>query len=424
MTLTSCQQKALDNFKKFLITPHTREFLLTGMGGSGKSFLIPEFLKAAVKMTEVNQVLTGTTTPIVSSIHFASPTHKAASILTDYLSTVNSSYHVQTIHSLFRLKRVINEDTGKEEYFKPKNINLPFDAYSILFIEESSMVGEYLHKIILKYYPKTAKIVWLGDILQLPPVKESIPAVLVNTHGLYQSELVTPVRFDNPELIALNQELRTAVVEQRLPKFKRSKYVYSLDKNQFIQSILQNDFYNENIKVLAWTNKKVGYYNKLIKEHIFQGKPSINSFHIDERIVAKKTIINPKYSTRIHSQAEMVIKDIQTTTLPIENELLEFSVLSTTRGQFTVPVNHSKALQAIQHLKKSGTWKKWYEYNDEFAQLFSPYSFTIHQSQGSTYSKIYVDLPDILKNRNKNEVYRLLYVACSRAKSELILLEE
>ena len=57
------------------------------------------------------------------------------------------------------------------------------------------------------------------------------------------------------------------------------------------------------------------------------------------------------------------------------------------------------------------------------------YGFAIssHKSQGSTYNTVFVDVNDMIYDKNgkpytnRDELLRRLYVACSRASHELIL---
>ena len=55
------------------------------------------------------------------------------------------------------------------------------------------------------------------------------------------------------------------------------------------------------------------------------------------------------------------------------------------------------------------------------------FAITSHRSQGSTYDNVFVDLYDMIYNKNNRiytntqELLRRLYVACSRAKKKLIL---
>ena len=66
-------------------------------------------------------------------------------------------------------------------------------------------------------------------------------------------------------------------------------------------------------------------------------------------------------------------------------------------------------------------WRDYWKFYESFHFLRHGYAITSHRSQGSTYEKVFVDANDILRNRNRGEAFRCLYVACTRARRELII---
>ena len=88
-------------------------------------------------------------------------------------------------------------------------------------------------------------------------------------------------------------------------------------------------------------------------------------------------------------------------------------------------------------------WKKYYDFKKNYllaSNIISKdnrilykrdidygFSITAHKSQGSTYDVVFVDINDMIFDKNKlmyndiNDMLRRLYVACSRARKELIL---
>jgi ATP-dependent exoDNAse (exonuclease V) alpha subunit len=57
----------------------------------------------------------------------------------------------------------------------------------------------------------------------------------------------------------------------------------------------------------------------------------------------------------------------------------------------------------------------------EWIDLRSAFSQTINKSQGSTYDKVYIDLSDVARCNSGNQIARMLYVAISRARSQVFL---
>ena len=68
-------------------------------------------------------------------------------------------------------------------------------------------------------------------------------------------------------------------------------------------------------------------------------------------------------------------------------------------------------------------WKEWQtKVIDSMAQLNYGYCITVHKSQGSTFSNVYIDIADIFENKNKDEILKCLYTAITRTSDSLELL--
>ena len=59
---------------------------------------------------------------------------------------------------------------------------------------------------------------------------------------------------------------------------------------------------------------------------------------------------------------------------------------------------------------------------DIFAQLNYGYCITVHKSQGSTFSNVFIDISDILDNKNTVETTKCLYTGITRSSNTLNLL--
>ena len=62
--------------------------------------------------------------------------------------------------------------------------------------------------------------------------------------------------------------------------------------------------------------------------------------------------------------------------------------------------------------------------NDTFCDLRPIHSSTVHKAQGSTYQTVYVDLTDIGRNTRKDVLLRLLYVALTRSRGDVVVTGE
>ena len=58
---------------------------------------------------------------------------------------------------------------------------------------------------------------------------------------------------------------------------------------------------------------------------------------------------------------------------------------------------------------------------NKFPDLRTRAAATVYKAQGSTHDSVFIDLDDIGKCRNDNLLARMLYVAISRARSQVLL---
>ena len=147
MKLTPQQQLAFDTICTAIQSK--QPVLLTGFAGTGKSTTIATVIKSlSHKM-----------------ITIATPTHKAAAVLSAMLETngiISPNVKVTTIHKALG-KRPQRQGGGNTTFSRPTK-----EIYGILIIDECSMIDAELFEDINEAAP-TASIVYVGDPAQLPP---------------------------------------------------------------------------------------------------------------------------------------------------------------------------------------------------------------------------------------------------------------
>ena len=116
--------------------------VITGGPGTGKSTITNAILTIVLKLTD--------------KICLAAPTGRAAKRMSEI-----THHKASTIHSLL-------EFDFKTMGFKRKREN-PLDA-DLIIVDEASMIDTYLMYSLLKAIPDHAKVVFVGDIHQLPSV--------------------------------------------------------------------------------------------------------------------------------------------------------------------------------------------------------------------------------------------------------------
>jgi superfamily I DNA/RNA helicase len=82
--------------------------------------------------------------------------------------------------------------------------------------------------------------------------------------------------------------------------------------------------------------------------------------------------------------------------------------------------------ETIRYIDKQIIAPLWKQYNNIFVKPFASIDYgnskTCHKSQGSTYYNVFVDMNDIVLNKDENDMKRCVYVACTRASNELHIL--
>jgi len=153
------QAEALKLMKKFINDKTAKEFCLRGAGGTGKTTIVKElFLKAAKNDKEKFYVKNSVCGVCVS--------HKAKLVLQEhipnsmtYASAVNLSIAFDEWGEMIFIP--------KDRTFKPAKLS----AYNTVIFDEASMIGEEIRAIIHQSCKPNAKIIYLGDSCQLPPIK-------------------------------------------------------------------------------------------------------------------------------------------------------------------------------------------------------------------------------------------------------------
>ena len=74
--------------------------------------------------------------------------------------------------------------------------------------------------------------------------------------------------------------------------------------------------------------------------------------------------------------------------------------------------------------EKKKLWEVFFKTREAFADVKYIYASTIHKLQGSTHEKVYIDLYSLsnMKSLDYDTIYRLMYVAISRASDDIVIL--
>ena len=384
-------------------------FVLKGFAGTGKSTLMKLLLSLEMHYNFV----------------FTAPTNKAAGELSRLIGRATS-----TIYSLLGIRMMPVED--KLELTYPESLPR-ISKGTIVVIDEAFMIGKKLLKFIKMLRKELdIRILFVGDPEQFNPIGESYsPVKKLDIHSNFKARLTQVMRFDN-QILALSERIREYAREKRYdesPIFSDNKdgegvFVYSnkgFEKR--LLSMSQEEF--ADTKVIAWRNKTVDKYNKLIRDNLGYNGDYVNGEMLllaepieeDERIVAHTD------EEGVASQVKQVEAKIDDLHIPVWSMLFKTpkyarTLLVPIPGDDTLPrILNEKAsnARAISHpYKRKLAWRDFFKLKKSFHPVRYNYALTGHRIQGTTLRGVFIDQDDMLANKNKREAYRGLYVAATR----------
>lgn len=405
-TLTTDQQNALASFYQFLLDPVETVFVLSGYSGCGKSTLVrhlldalPGFLKTA-KLIHPKQPM--------YEVALTATTNKAA----ENLGRITGQSAI-TIHSFLGLRVITDYSTGKTTLI-PRNHDV-MEGY-LLFIDEASYVDKDLLNHTFKK-TKNCKIVFVGDPAQLTPVKAtSTPVFDAKFSGAALTQVVRQAE-GNP-IVDLSTKFRNTVNTGEFFNFKPDgHHIQYLDRDAFNEAIKQEftrpDWKYSDSKILGWTNKCVIGYNHFVMNHT-AGTPE---FQVGDYAVCNSFVTLGKKTIKTDQMVEItgITPNVEAYGVPGIDFQLD--------GSDTVfmPVSLEAKNARIRQAKANNEMGVVATIDTQWIDLRSAYSCTINKSQGSTFDKVFIDLDDVQKVNNGNTLARLLYVATSRARHQVIL---
>lgn len=405
ITLSPGQSAALSAFMSFLLDPDQPVFVLAGYAGTGKSTLVKHLLDSIPNIMKTIHMVNPKFMNM--SVEVTATTNKAADVLGRM-----TGYPVTTIHSFLGLSVHKDYTTGQTTLVDRQRKEF---HNTLVFIDEASFIDSKLLETICIKLMK-CKIVFIGDPAQLTPVKATHTPVFNAKFPTASLTEVMRQAAGNP-IIALATKFRETVNTGKFFQFTPDnaaiKWLNTEDfKAEVDKEFLDPTWHYNRSKILAWTNKRVQQYNQYVAEQVkttaeFQeGDFCVNNQHIsigNFRLATDEIV----FISRLLGKTTM--HGITGTNVEVNHQVTVF-----------VPDSWKEVK------KKILMWRELQEYNliamaDKWADLRAMYACTVNKSQGSTFDRVFIDLSDIAKCNNGNTIARMLYVAVTRARHEVIL---
>ena len=427
MKLTPKQQLAFNTITDCIA--NKQPVLLTGFAGTGKSTTIATVIKSLSHKL----------------ITIATPTHKAAAVLSAMLETngiISPNVKVTTIHKALG-KRPLKQSNGTMLFTKPTK-----EIYGILIIDECSMIDAELFDDINEAAP-TASIVYVGDPAQLPPTSGNgvlSPVFAAISQRAHLSDIIRQST-DNP-IIELSAALRRVmeasahitvsdVVEMVNEYDKDGAKIGMIQKHEiadYCSDALKNGL---DCRYLAYKNESIDKQTVAIRS-MLHGR-DVQSFVIGEPVSSLtgiQNVINNNHEGVITAIGEPVlIQGIACLSVTLDDNLTVnaaidikqkknkeigfFRMFEKLKAQSSLTTDFKEKANLLEQATEASA--QGYMIKDSIAELRPCVASTVHKAQGSTFDVAVVDVADILTMRNRSEALQCLYVAVTRPKTYLIL---
>lgn len=448
-TPTPEQVKLFGSLDTFLKSPLSQSaFILKGYAGTGKTTV----LSAVIKLLNTYNL---------KSVLLA-PTGRAAKVLSAY-----SGKPAQTIHKKIYWKRG-NYTSAKFE------VAANMHTRTLFIVDEASMVpgvnkdlpgsqGPSLLDDLISfvYNNKGCRVLFLGDIAQLPPV------------GLPDSPALDAAYLeDNYQLKVSEFELREVVRQNALSGILENSTQLRnlLEEAEFAYPQIQLSGFNdicritgdlleeelgdayqktgiEDTLVICRSNKSVNLFNQYIRNRILGFEEEINTndyvmvvrnnyFWLPEEselgFLANGDVARVSRIRNIHEQygfrfadAELEFKDYEgrpviSCRVMLDTLKLESPNLGTTASRQL----YDRVLEDHMHLKSKKERMDKVKENPYYQalQIKFAYAVTCHKAQGGQWAAVFIEQGYLNEEMLNSEFIRWLYTACTRAVKKLYLL--
>lgn len=434
--LDEVQKQALSSLLHFIESEQDTSICLSGKAGCGKTLIL--------------SMLTKILTTNGYKVSSATPTNKSKIILEH-----TSNKKCNTIHGLLGLRPDLNilDFDASKLIFKPISKSL-FQDKEILIIDECSMINDSLYEnLISKARNHDNIIIWCGDECQLRPVNQD-----------HISKT-----FSNNEVIKLEKVYRQK--EGKIYKvldYLRNKPLYkfkSVEDNSgsiiMYNNILQmlSDFKHlfkfasdskdlKVVKLITYTNKRLTALNQTIRKMIYNSDLEYNYGEIltgYDNCKSEGYDVFNSMDYRVENCYPASFKGLVAHKLFLTNQFgqnLQVKILSRNNSEddFSyIAKELEKLRQRAIKTKSANDWRKYYQMNDSFLtpvdliydgriikrkSLDYGYCISAHKSQSSTYQIILIDMENIYRCPNKEELRQMQYVALSRTSSDIIIYQK
>lgn len=466
LILSRDQRQAMARFLEF-VNGSTQVFILKGYAGTGKTTIVKEMIKMLNDMNLKYKLL--------------SSTGRAAKILRDA-----TKENTSTVHSCIYSYKGFNQDV--EKIIKERDGNDGVDSTGQLiivfepnapeddnqtyfyFVDEASMMSDVrdrgncqaefgsgrLLTDFMKYASK-GKIVFIGDICQLPPVGQKISPALsadyISTHfntSVMEVTLTDIKRQDSGnDIIIASQKIRRlyecpqpwAWAKFPLKGFRNIQLVPSQAKlvNLYIERIRKYG-YNDST-LICFSNRQCDTITQIVRPALGLTSPQLQKG--DLLLVTQNNYINPLMNGDliVVDSVQMKEKRAGLTFLDVSfhemisnrnySQLMIADILYGNQTNLSAPQQKNLFVDFYIRMKNQDIKEKKLmdkkmiddPYLNALRAVFG-FALTCHKVQGGEWNHVFLDIPRFFAKNEKPFVYQWIYTAMTRAKQKLYLTDD
>lgn len=474
---------------EFLSDKDKRVFILQGCAGSGKTFLMQGVANYLASKDRI--------------FYLIAPTGKAAKVL-----TTKTGHQAKTIHSQIYSFRDVLEVENKERkeddnFLQPQVVGesdwvLRFrlrenqeDLSAVYIVDESSLIGnaetdhetlqfgsgKLLHDVLEYINPNfkenRRKVIFIGDMYQLPPVGMNRSPAL-NIEDIYK-ECPYLETMDSIQIYTLQSVVRQ---KQDSGVLKVATYIRErLQRGHFHELLLEEHPYDvtkigrdlfihtymdkvkekglDQVMVIAYSNATVDIYNRLIREQLFPNQLEVTNgdrllilrnVKIDEEWLMNGDFVQVlQVGTPIIRPVKVKEEKVNLLFRPVAIKadgkiykvLLKETVLLSKARDLTklerkalytdFMIRHSEEIALANKNGKVPRHQKITELllTDIYVNALEVkygYAITCHKSQGSEWDTVFLDC-DLKRGYKNRETFQWFYTGVTRSSNQLYLVD-
>ena len=448
--LNKKQELALEKIISFIENKINDEiFILKGYAGTGKTYIISNIVKNLWKINK--------------SVVLLAPTGRSAKVLSSYCNKEAFTVHKEIFYTK-------NNFSGNLEFTlkinKHKNTIFIVDEASMISTNRGDGVGLFSQSLldnIIKYVYSgfKCKLLIIGDVAQLPPVKSNISYALDDEYlekeynkSINSVELTDVVRQEKKSgILSFATYVRNKIENDFFEDISFNSEIFSdvvkVEDGEQLMNLIQDSYNNYGIEetaIIVRSNKRANLYNRSVRDKILNNENIIsvgdllmviknNYFWLNNKrdlgFIANGDIIKIEEIHNIQNIygfkfAEVKISMVDYPKIsPFETVLILDSLfINTPALDFNIMNKlYQEILKDYMNVKTKYKRHLGVKNNKFFnaLQVKFAYSFTCHKSQGGQWSSIFLEFP-FLPNGMDEDFFRWLYTAITRAKSKLHLI--